>query len=101
MRSSIMTIPSDHPSLSGHFPGNPIVPGVVILDTVIRMAQQCRYPIAAVTRAKFKARLLPETPFHVELSPFADGLDFRVLSGEQLLVDGTLRCRDQTPRETT
>ena len=28
-------IRADHPSLPGHFPGAPLVPGVVILDEVI------------------------------------------------------------------
>ena len=28
-------IHADHPSLPGHFPGAPLVPGVVILDEVI------------------------------------------------------------------
>lgn len=30
-----ITIEPDHPSLPGHFPGDPIVPGVVLLDAVL------------------------------------------------------------------
>ena len=33
-----ITIPADHPSLPGHFPGHPIVPGAVILAEVIHAA---------------------------------------------------------------
>ena len=27
---------ADHPSARGHFPGNPIIPGAVLLDTVLQ-----------------------------------------------------------------
>ena len=34
------TIPDDHPSLPGHFPGHPVVPGVVLLDRVLQAIEQ-------------------------------------------------------------
>lgn len=30
-----LCVPIDHPSLVGHFPGNPIVPGVLLLDAIL------------------------------------------------------------------
>ncbi len=61
-------IPHDHPSLPGHFPGNPVVPGVVILDRVCA-AIEADYGTTAAWRlpqVKFLQPLLPGQEAHIE-----------------------------------
>jgi 3-hydroxymyristoyl/3-hydroxydecanoyl-(acyl carrier protein) dehydratase len=32
-------LPSDHPAAQGHFPGNPIIPGAVLLSETLRLIE--------------------------------------------------------------
>jgi 3-hydroxyacyl-[acyl-carrier-protein] dehydratase len=34
-----LTIAAEHPALAGHFPGAPILPGVVLLDEIVHALQ--------------------------------------------------------------
>ena len=85
------SIPSDHPSLPGHFPGRPIVPGVVLLDRVIAAIEATHGPLPALRlpQVKFVQPLLPGEDAEVALDPQADDRwKFRVLRGDALLASG-------------
>lgn len=58
-------IAADHPSLAGHFPGNPIVPGVVILEEVMQAFEtwQPGSRVIGAPMVKFLAPLRPGQPF--------------------------------------
>ena len=63
-------IAADHPSLAGHFPGNPIVPGVVILEEGVRAFEGWRLESRGVGLpvVKFLAPLRPEQPFTIRFT---------------------------------
>ena len=65
-----LCIPADHPSLPGHFPGQPVVPGVVILDEVVALAcaerPDCR--LESLSSVKFLAPLLPGQAAMIEIT---------------------------------
>lgn len=69
--STVLRIAADHPSLPGHFPGQPVVPGVLLLDRIIDAAQAwLGHPISvrSLPQVKFVAPLLPDKDAHLELS---------------------------------
>ena len=85
-------IPADHPSLAGHFPDCPIVPGVVVLDRVVDAieAAQGALPALRLPQVKFLKPLLPGQLALVELQGQAPRWRFRVLRGDELLASGEI-----------
>ena len=69
-------VAADHPSLPGHFPGAPIVPGVLLLQRAVAAASAGRaLKLVAVPNLKFVNALLPDQRFSISWS--FDGLRCR------------------------
>jgi 3-hydroxymyristoyl/3-hydroxydecanoyl-(acyl carrier protein) dehydratase len=89
------SIGADHPSLPGHFPDTPVVPGVVILDEIVAALLQWRKDcrLIAIRTVKFLAPLKPEQPFRICLASDENGareINFCCRTEERIIVEGRL-----------
>jgi 3-hydroxymyristoyl/3-hydroxydecanoyl-(acyl carrier protein) dehydratase len=74
---------ADSAFLDGHFPGNPIVPGAVILGYLAARLAAVDLVIAKVTRMKFLRLLRPDVPMEITVATRGDGVraEFRDQDG--------------------
>jgi 3-hydroxyacyl-[acyl-carrier-protein] dehydratase len=90
----VRVIAADHPSLAGHFPTEPIVPGVVILDEVLQAVRAWRgpYRLIALPTVKFLFPLRPEQAFAIHLTCDDEGnrVKFECWFDDRLIVQGQL-----------
>lgn len=89
-------VPADHPSFGGHFPGRPVLPGVVILERVIEEAGALfngGFDVAELPRVKFTAPLLPGDRGTLRLKRNGDLLEFDLRRGATRIAQGVLRMR--------
>jgi 3-hydroxymyristoyl/3-hydroxydecanoyl-(acyl carrier protein) dehydratase len=89
-------VPADHPAFAGHFPGRPIVPGVVLLDRVVQLAQQVQGgPVTGwqVTQVKFLSPCGPDELLEFAVRDSArGGLAFSVRCGDREVAAGQLQA---------
>ncbi len=87
-RTASFRIPADHPALAGHFPGNPIVPGTLILEQVIAA---CPQPSRQVAFAKFQRPSRPGEEARIDYTGTAgEAIDFVCHQGDRLICSGRL-----------
>ncbi len=78
----IVSIGADHPAIAGHFPGRPIVPGVLVLREVLETARDAMGRVKSVVG-------LPTVKFTSPLKP-----------GELLTVEVTVETAAETAAES-
>lgn len=88
-----LLIAADHPSLPGHFPGQPIVPGVLLLQHVAEALRSWRgQRLARLIEVKFLHPLLPAQAATLTLSERGGRLRFEICREHELLARGLVEA---------
>ena len=95
--SATWPIATDHPTFAGHFPGRPLLPGVVLLSLVMETLagapalQALLGSTPQVDSVKFLAPVGPGTSLQVQLRLQGSGVAFELSDGLRSVARGQLR----------
>jgi 3-hydroxymyristoyl/3-hydroxydecanoyl-(acyl carrier protein) dehydratase len=88
------TVPPDHPAFAGHFPGTPILPGVVLLDIAlhaISVATGIALDVCALSSVKFLSPAKPGEELLIRHSFSTSGtIRFDIVAGMRNIASGSI-----------
>lgn len=102
MNPPSFVVDAGHPALAGHFPGHPLVPGVVILDEVIAAASSMQLGLSVIglKEVKFHRPLHPGNRCVLHFSPPGNGhVRFQGRHGADLVAEGRLIVAEERTTE--
>jgi 3-hydroxyacyl-[acyl-carrier-protein] dehydratase len=90
-----LTLAPDHPAFAGHFPGTPIVPGVVLLDQAlwaIGNLMGTELSACQINVVKFLSPARPGEPLCVRYETLDSGaIRFDIMSENRKVATGSVR----------
>ena len=95
-----LAIASDHPAFDGHFPGQPVLPGVALLAEVLEAARDQPALAACIGTAprlaivKFLAPVRPGALLAIDFRLGARSVDWRVGDGQREVASGQIARAD-------
>ena len=95
-----LEIAADHPAFAGHFPGQPILPGVALLAEVIEATHEQPALAAAlgseprIAVVKFLGAVRPGASLMIEFRLCERALDWRAMEGTRLVASGQFARAD-------
>ncbi len=88
------TVPLDHPAFAGHFPGTPILPGVVLLDTALHAIAQASgiaLTHCEISAVKFLSPAHPGDALVIQHEISASGtIRFDIVAGMRKIASGSI-----------
>ncbi|MFC1880764.1 3-hydroxyacyl-ACP dehydratase FabZ family protein [Thermodesulfobacteriota bacterium] len=99
--SADIRVPSDSPWFDGHFPGEPILPGVaqigMVFDT-IKKAHNQELMVSSVRRVRFKRIIRPDDQLKIIAVPLkqeTDSYSFRILIQDETVCSGVMTVENR------
>ena len=88
---------ADHPAFAGHFPGTPIVPGVLLLAEALHaigLQMGADLSVCHINSVKFLSPVRPGDPVSVRYDTLANGsIRFDIISDERKVATGAIRVQ--------
>ena len=88
------TVPLDHPAFAGHFPGTPILPGVVLLDTALQAIAAASGLVldrCEISSVKFLSPANPGDALEIQHEIATSGtIRFDIVAGTRKIASGSI-----------